>query len=120
MTYLSMYRGDDESFSVTVTDGGAVVDLTGCVLRFTAKRDVDDADEDAVIAKTSAIPGQLDIDDDPTTGIALINIDAEDTSDLTRGTVLAWDLQVTDTDDQVRTLDSGNLRIIVDVTRTAP
>jgi hypothetical protein len=117
-TYLSMYRGDDESFDVAVVDrDGDVVDLTGADLRFTAKRDVGDLDVDAVMAKT--IGAGITVTN-AAGGLARIDIDAADTDTMTRGTVLVWDLQAQDNSDKVRTLASGTLRIQVDVSRTAP
>lgn len=117
-TYLSMYRGDDESFDVHVVDrDGVDVDLTGAELRFTAKRDVTDADNDAVISKTTGA-GVTTVT--AVEGLARIDIDAADTDAMARGTLLVWDLQVVDTFDKVRTVASGSLRIMVDVSRTAP
>jgi hypothetical protein len=121
-TYLSMTRGDDESFDVHVVDrDGVDVDLSGADLRFTAKRDVTDADVDAVITKTltGAVSDGITIVT-AVEGLARIDIDDTDTDALTRGTLLVWDLQVVDSTDKVRTVASGTLRIIVDVSRTAP
>jgi hypothetical protein len=117
-TYLDMYRGDDESFDVAVVDkNGVVVNLTGASLRFTVKRDAADLDVDAVITKTT---GSGITVTNAAGGIARIDIAATDTSAMIRGTLLVWDLQVRDSNSKTRTLASGTLRIIVDVSRTTP
>jgi hypothetical protein len=120
MTRLEMFRGDDESFDVSVyeVDGTTPVDLTGATLRFTAKRRVSDADLDAVI--------ELTTDDGTITvtnagqGKARLDVPAAQTFDLTRDLRLLWDLQITDIADKVRTVATGDLIIRRDVTRTVP
>ena len=118
MTALSMTRGDDESFDVVVKNkAGAVVDITGMSLRFTAKRRVTDPDDDAVITTTT---GSGLTTTNASQGQARIDIDAADTDDLTETVVLSWDIQGTDELNKVRTLAHGRLRIGADVSRTAP
>jgi hypothetical protein len=114
MTYLSMTRGDTQTFTLTLVDGsGDPLDLTDVALTFTAKRRYSDSDDDAVIRKT--VDDGIVVDEDPTTGLATVTIDPPDTSSLTARS-LVWDIQVDDGD--VRTPLSGRLAIQPDVTRT--
>lgn len=117
-TYLEMYRGDDESFDVAVVDkNGAPVNLTSSNLRFTVKRSIKDADIAAVLSKTI---GAGVVVTNPAGGIARIDMDPADTSALTRSVLYVWDLQVQDSAGNVRTLADGELRVKLDVSRTAP
>jgi hypothetical protein len=114
-----MYRGDTQLVDVLVTDPdtGNPVDISTMSLRFTAKYRTTDADDEAIIAKTSdyggiVIGGQ--------TGEAVVTIDPEDTIDLTKTTQLLWDLQVTDVSGAVRTAAAGRIIISADVSITVP
>lgn len=116
-TDLVMYRGDDRSFTVTVSG----IDLTAAdSIRFTAKRRIGDADADAVI--TLETPTEIEVTSATT---CVVNIPATATADLTRETTLYWDLQV-EIGGEVRTLPEpnrrqttlGTLLIRRDVTRT--
>ena len=84
-TDLVMYRGDDRTFTVTVTG----IDLTAAELTFTAKRHIGDSDDDAIIQLTT--PTDIEVTSATT---ADINIPASATEDLTRETLLYWDLQI--------------------------
>lgn len=117
MTDLTMYRGDDRDFTITATEDGSPLDLTGATVRFTAKRDAVDADDAAVIAKTSDTG--IAIDEDPTTGVAVITIEAADTEDLRASATLVYDVQVT-RGGRTLTVLAGHLAVIADVSRTAP
>lgn len=117
-TLLQMTRGDDVEFNVVVTDqAGDPVDLTGIDLRFTAKRDSGDGDDDAIIVKTTGAGITVT---DEAGGLATISIDAADTDELGVPASLTWDLQSTDEAAKVRTLAGGTLAISPDVSRTAP
>lgn len=106
MSFLSMYRGDDRVITITASES-----LDGCDVWFTAKRRRSDADDDAVIQKTS--PTDITID-----GVtAQVAIDAADTAELDHGTALFWDVQVFDTDGNLHTVASGRLSIVGDITR---
>ena len=112
-----MTRGDSRSFALTLTDGaGAPLDLTDAALTFTAKRNLDDEDEDAVILKTDG--AGIEVAVDPTDGLATLTIDPEDTEDLAHSIVLYWDLQVEDAVGGVQTPLSGRLSVKADVTRS--
>ena len=117
MTYLSIPRGDDGILDVVVTDRdtGDPIDLTGAELTFMVKRDRRDADADAILAKTvgSGITVAA-----PTTGIAVVAIDAADTDAATPGACW-WELQSVDVTSKVHTLASGRFVITADLVREA-
>lgn len=118
-TDLSMYRGDDQDFTITMTEAGSAMDLSGAVVRFCAKRNVVDLDADAVITKTSQADEGIAIDGDPTTGIAVVTIDAADTEDLAGTCWLKYDVQVV-RGGKTKTVVTGTLEIRADVSRTSP
>ena len=111
---LRMKRGDAARFGLFVTaidpvTGAEVpVDVSGTVLRFTAKERIIDADLSAVITKTPTIidgpGGQIEV--------RLVNAD---TSSRPAPSVLYWDAQMTKAGENT-TLDSGLLYIDPDVT----
>lgn len=113
-----MYRGDDRSFTITVSG----IDLTAADLRFTAKRRVSDDDSEALISLETPTEVQV-----LSATQCLVNIPASATDALTSETRLVWDLQVV-VGSEVRTLPDasrsrnalGTLLIRRDVTRTAP
>jgi hypothetical protein len=116
MSVLDVKRGDTATFTIALTDSaGAPLDLTGLIMTFTAKYHLMDPDDDAVITK-SDIDGIV-VDYDPTTGIAVLTIDPEDTATLPPiRTRLFWDLQVDNGAGDVRTPLTGTLNINADVT----
>jgi hypothetical protein len=119
VTRLATYRGDNESFTITVRDAaGATVALTGASLRFMAKRRARDADAAAVITKTTASgithdPDQVGAGKGKAT-IALLP------ADTALAAVLVWDLQLRDGSGLVQTVATGSLRIRPDVSVTVP
>lgn len=91
---LIVKRGKTLPFSATCTSNGQPFDLTGATLKFLAKRSVGDADDAAVITKTSDVGGGIVVPT-PTNGVAQVQILAADTAALTNAeTVLYWELQV--------------------------
>jgi hypothetical protein len=117
MSLLSMTRGDSRAFAIELTDGdGLPLDLTGLALVFSAKRRISDSDDRALITKTE-VDGIV-VDDDPTTGLAILTIAAPDTEGLS-DRVLYWDLQVDDGAGDVKTPLSGLLSLDADVTQAS-
>ena len=114
MIKLEMYRGDDREFTLTLTEDGAPMDLTGATVRWTAR--VRAGDADTVIAKTSS--AGIAIANDPTTGVAVLTIDAADTSGFAGRRDLVWDVEVT-RGGKTRTVLTGVLRVLVDVSWSA-
>jgi hypothetical protein len=119
MSDLSLYRGDDATFTVTANDSsGNAVDLSGTTLIWTAKRSKFDADADAVLQKKSSDGGVTILTQSGATlGQATITVDAVDTDSLTRQTFCFWDLEVVDGSGKVRTLATGTLMIQLDYSR---
>lgn len=112
MTMLSMFRGDDQSFLLTIVDGdGEPFDLEDADLEFNAVWRFGDP----VITKT-LLDGITVTNAEA--GLATIAIAADDTEELELGR-LRWDLQVTK-DEVVRTVATGTLDLRGDVTRASP
>jgi hypothetical protein len=120
MTDLRVPRGDSIVLAVgpVLKADGTVQDITGHTLRFTAKDRLDDLDAAAVISG-STIGGQITITDGPG-GLARVTIPAAATAGFTADRALHWDVQISDPGGVVKTLDSGKLLVVRDVTRTAP
>jgi hypothetical protein len=112
---FQMWRGDTQVFDAAVTVGGVAVDITGCSLKFTAKRSLTDADADAVFQLVT--PVEIVITNGPG-GLCTINVASLDTSALLVPTLCYCDLQLVDTLGNVSTTATGTLMIKVDVTRT--
>jgi hypothetical protein len=119
-TRLEMFRGDDESFDVVVTEADEVtrVDLSGADLRFTAKRKITDEDDAAIITLTTT-DSTITVTD-AANGEARLDVPAAQTDSLLKDSLLFWDLQVFDIADKTRTVASGQLIVRRDVSRTTP
>jgi hypothetical protein len=79
---LRMRWGEEPAWLVTVTDDGAVVDITGGTMRFTAKISDRDPDSAAVFSKTT---GDGIILTEPTLGEATVTLVDTDTTGLAPG-----------------------------------
>jgi hypothetical protein len=112
---FQMWRGDTEVFDAAITVAGVAVNITGCSLKFTAKRSLQDSDADAVFQL--ATPSEIVITDGPN-GLCQITVASADTSGLLVPTLCYCDLQLVDTLGNVSTTATGTLLIKVDVTRT--
>lgn len=110
MSILRMVRGDDRTFTITITDSsGDAVDISTSTLKFTARRAYDGV---AVIEKETDAGITLGAG----TGEATLAIDAADTSGLPAAiTELLWDVEVTDAASAVQTTVTGVLRISPDL-----
>jgi hypothetical protein len=114
---LEVTRGDDEALTVVVTDpdaGNALVDLTGVALTWMMKRYHDDADDDALLTKTTSA-GITISDQTANKGEAAVAIAAADTDDLVPG-LYFWELQSVSGGD-VKTLADGRVRVKADLIR---
>lgn len=81
--------GEDQTFRLTVTDsGGNAEDLTGRTLRFTVRERGAHLDPTALITKTSAIGGEIDVVPPASAGLADITLIPSDTEDLKPGDYL--------------------------------
>jgi hypothetical protein len=112
---FQMWRGDTEAFDAAVTVASVAVDITGCSLKFTAKRSLSDTDADAVFQIDT--PAGIVITNGPL-GLCTVNVASLDTSALLVPTLCYCDLQLVDTLGNVSTTATGTLLIKVDVTRT--
>jgi len=112
---LTVIRGDDASFDVVIKDSvGQTVNLTGGVLKFTARSR--SSDISALINKSSAIVGQITFVD-AIHGMATLKIEDSDTSPLYAPSTLVYDFEFTSAGGDVTTvLPAGVLTILRDIT----
>lgn len=110
---LTVKRGDTIDLEVTATRAGAPVDLTGADIWCTGKRNLKDADADAVFQKKIG-DGVAIVDADA--GEALVTLDPADTASLTKQTTLYCDVQLVEADGRVTTIASGTLTVELDAT----
>jgi len=118
MTVLSAIRGDDETYELTITDRNDVpINLTGCLLWFTVKRDESETDAQALAQKM--IGAGITVVN-AATGRADVRLAAADTASLSgKRAKLVWDCQIKDAAGLVSTVDSGALLVDADVTRSS-
>lgn len=118
---ITFTRGDDHTFAIAVTNpDGSPTDITGAVLRWTAKKDLHDQDAQAVMTKTSLTPPGSGITiDTPTQGLASLIFIPTDTSAFTDETQLWYDLQI-ESGGKIETIDKGWVTVTLDVSITAP
>lgn len=121
---FTVTRGDTLPIRTTVTmgddDAAPPFDLTGCVIRSTAKRDVNDANVDALYQLTSETGGDITITD-AVNGVIRVRVPPEATASLTATEQFVWDIQVTTPEGDVYTVDWGALTVNAspDVTRAS-
>jgi hypothetical protein len=112
-TNLVMYRGDDRDFSVTVTEGGLPLDLTGYSAIATFRADIDDETPTFVLDSSVVLDAGFEIDIDPdqvtNKGELTLHVRAADTIDLERGVILLGDIQLTDGNGLIRTTPEASL-----------
>lgn len=119
MTNLEGTRGDTNNYTGTVRDSaGAVVDLTGATLRFTAKLSHADGDNDATTIRKTTGSGITHTN--AAQGAYRITLAPADTASLAATTLYVWDLQLTTGAGDVFTVDGGTLMIAMDVGVTTP
>lgn len=112
---LEIYRGDNKTWTLTFTDGGVPVNLTGQTIFFTVKKQnvyVDSASDttDALISKT------ITAHTNPSGGISALALVPADTSSLAP-TSYRYDMQLKDGSGSILTFITGNFVILADVTR---
>lgn len=108
---LSIYRGDTKTFTLTFKDSdGNAKDISGATIFFTAKQEVSDSDEDAVIHVTQSTHT------DAAGGKSSLTLSPTDT-DITPARY-HYDFQLVESDDSVTTLVVDKLNILADITRS--
>lgn len=114
MTDLSMIRGDSAVFDLAFTDDvGTALDLDGMDIAFVAKRYWTSPDAEAVIVKQ--VGDGIEVDADPSTGLATLTLEPADTSGLDdRVRRLRFDVELTDGPD-VHTPIQGVLVVSPDI-----
>lgn len=110
MSRLSVFRGDDKTYSFTFkSSDGSAIDITDWTIFFTVKEHETDSDDDAKIAK------EVTSHTSPTDGLSSLSITDSDT-DLTPKKYY-YDFQVKKDDGIIRTLVKGEFRVLTDITR---
>lgn len=109
----NIYRGDDVSYTVTFKDAnGTVIDITGSTVFFTVKNFSDIAENDtaALISKT------ITVHTTPLSGITTISMTAAETRAIPVGSY-KYDIQYKSATDVSRTITSGTVQFLDDVTK---
>lgn len=106
-TKITVVRGDTHTLHLNFKANGLPLDLTGAIVFFTVKRDLNDADNQAQIAKTVSSFG------DPTSGEVDITLNEDDTD--TPGEYF-YDIQLKQSDNAVASSRRGKFIIEQDVT----
>lgn len=108
-TQLEIKRGDTQNYTLYFKDeNGAVIDITGWIVFFTVKENIDDTDDNAKIKKT--ITAHSDAVNGETT-IALSSVDTN-----LVGNYL-FDIQIKKSTGEIKTILEGNVVFQKDVTQ---
>jgi len=107
---LSMYSGDNKTIRVTVTSGGAALDLTTYTARFVVRRRF--TDPGATITKSSGAPSELSITD-PVNGVLEVYLLPADTEAIEGD--YYYDVEITSPAGIVSTVVQSTLTINPDV-----
>ena len=111
MNIISIYRGDDDQrlITFTVKATGVAIDITGWEIFFTVKKDKDDIDDDALIAKSWTSHTS------PSEGQTTLTLTATDTT-LDPG-IYTCDFQIKKVDGAIKTIVVMPFEIFIDITR---
>jgi hypothetical protein len=110
-----LFRGDSATLTVTVTRLGVIEDLTGAKVYFTAKADLADLDDDALMAYDT-VAGGVTVSA-PLTGVAVVTMSAADTALCPVDTPIFADVQVKTAAGEIFTAAFGQLIFRADVTQ---
>lgn len=112
MNTLQFVRGDSPQITFELVDNDdQALNITDATVFFTVKKNICDADDDAIIAKT------ITDHTDPENGKTLIELTPEDTENLDPKTVYVWDVQIKFSNGQILSPEYGQLKVTPDVTR---
>lgn len=107
-----MIRGDTRTITATFVDSsGDPIDLTGGTVFFTASSNNSPTDDTAAIVEKNVTSFAS-----PTSGVATITLNSDDTNDVTPGTYY-YDLQFVSSGGVVTSLAQDKLIIKADITR---
>jgi len=108
-----LHCGDDFSFEFTYEDSdGNAIDITGATIRFTAKYDITDDDNEAIVQKTAVLT-------DPSNGVFTITL--TDTDVVGPERIFGYyDIQLTESGGDTSTLVWGNIEFLPNITQTVP
>lgn len=114
MKKLVVRRGDDETIEFLIERDNVPYALDDVFIRFTVKRNYDDADSTALIRLSSSTSGVLKLAE---TGRVDVTFPGVTTREFVANTTGVWDLQLTFLDGTVSTPVSGTVRFSNDVTK---
>lgn len=114
MKKLVVRRGDDETIEFLIERDNVPYALDDVFVRFTVKRNYDDADSAALIRLSSSTSGVLKLSE---TGRVNVTFPGVTTREFVANTTGVWDLQLTLLDGTVSTPVSGTVRFSNDVTK---
>lgn len=107
--FLEVIKRDDVDFELSFTDvDGNPINLTGSTVFFTVKKNKTDVDNDAVIKK------EITSFDDPTSGVALLELSKSDTDISPRS--YYFDVQIKDSGGKISSSSVGRFIVSQDVT----
>jgi len=108
---LSIIKGNSKNYRLAFTDdAGTPIDITGYTVFFTVKKNVNQTDAQAVIAKT------VTDHSNPTGGVTIVSITTSD-SDITPGVYLYDIGYVNATGSSKKTSDPEKYEVIGNITR---
>jgi len=111
MSELTVYRGDDRTYTLTFSDLNGTIDISNWTVFFTVKNSDEDADGDALISKTYTSGEHTN----PISGETAITITSTDT-DMDSGTYW-YDIQIKREDDKIRTVTKDLFNVEADISR---
>jgi hypothetical protein len=111
ITNLNMIKGDDYSAVITIYKNNVIEDITGYTITFTLKNKVTDPDSIAVYQQV------ITTHTDPSAGKTTLLIPSDTTRTFSNKTYV-YDVQMVDTDDNVKTIMRGDFKVNWDVTTT--
>ena len=105
---IELYQGDTFKFSLVLKNGGTPINITGWTPLAQIKRLTDSSPAETPVLTTTVtgIEGKINI-----------GVDATGTSALDADLEYKYDLQLTDTDGNVRTFIGGKITVTADISR---